>query len=562
MISRREFLHLSAATALALGATAPLHRAAAQQRLRQDDLLRFDAKGQVTLLHMADIHGQLLPVWLREPSLNIGVAADADQLPHITGKALLERYGLAPDSLEAYMLTPVDFEPLSRAYGRVGGLDRVATLIKAIRAERDGRTLLLEGGDSLQGSWGALQTRGGDMARALRHLGVEATVGHWEFTYGEDRVLELAEELGCPFLAANINDAEWDEPVFEPAAMFERGGVQIAVIGQAFPYTPIANPRWMMPNWSFGIREEAVRAQVAAARAAGAGLVVLLSHNGFDLDRAMAQRVEGIDVILTAHTHDVLMQPLQVGNTLLVASGSHGKFLSRLDLDIAGGRIRDYSYRLIPVVSDAIEPDAETTALVEELRAPWAEELGRVVGRTRTTLYRRGNLNGTWDDVILDAIMTRRDAEIGLSPGFRWGPALPAGQDIRMDDIYSQTAITYPEVYRSEMTGEQIKTILEDVADNLFHPDPYYRQGGDMVRVGGLGFTIDPTREMGRRIADLVRLPSDEPLEASKTYTVAGWASVNEGTEGPPAWELLAEHIREAGELAPEAPEAIRFTGI
>jgi sulfur-oxidizing protein SoxB len=384
---------------------------------------------------------------------------------------------------------------------------------------------------------------------------------HWEFTYGTDRVEELIEQLDFPFLAGNVRDNEWDEQVFKAMEIFERGGLKIAVIGQAFPYTPIANPRYLIPSWSFGIQEKILQARVRTAREEGADLVVLLSHNGFDVDRKLATRVEGIDVILTGHTHDAIPVVLEIGQTLLVASGSHGKFLSRLDLDIRDGRVADYRYRLIPVFSDAIQPDPEMAGVIAEIRGPHEAEMTRVLGHTETLLYRRGNFNGTFDDLICQALLEERDAEIALSPGFRWGASLLPGQAITVDDLYSQTAITYPNVYRTEFTGAFLKEVLEDVADNLFNPDPYYQQGGDMVRVGGLSYTIDVGKPIGQRISDMVHLKSGAPIEADRSYVVAGWASVNEGTEGPPVYDLVARHIENKKVVRVEENRSIKIVG-
>jgi S-sulfosulfanyl-L-cysteine sulfohydrolase len=540
MLTRRDLLQISLAAA-GLGVSS---RAMAQQRLTQEDLLRFEPVGQLTLIHIADLHAQLMPIHFREPSWNIGVGEARGQPPHLTGADLLQRYGLASGSAAAHALTDQDFTALARTYGRMGGLDRVATIVKAIRAERPGRTLLLDGGDTWQGSYTSLQTRGEDMVRAMQPLSIDAMTAHWEFTYGEARVKELAARLGFPFLATNVRDTTWNEDVFPAQAIFERSGLRIGVIGQAFPYTPIANPRYLIPEWSFGIQEETLRARVTKLREDGVDLVVLLSHNGFDVDRKLAARVDGIDVILTAHTHDALPEPLRVNRTLLIASGSHGKFVSRLDLDVKNREIAGFHYRLIPIFADAIAPDPEMAALVAALRAPYEGELNRVLGRTETLLYRRGNLAGTVDDLICDALLTERDAEIALSPGFRWGTTLLPGQDIRAEDVYAQTAITYPGVYRQEFTGAFLKEILEDVADNLFNPDPYYQQGGDMVRTGGLSFTIDVTAGMGQRIADLRATRTGELIAADKSYVVAGWASVNEGVDGQPVWELVMRHIQ------------------
>lgn len=559
MISRRDFVQLAAATAALL--PAGWTRALAQQQLTQADLMRFEPLGNVTLVHIADIHAQLLPVLFREPSVNLGVGEVKGLVPHVTGRALLDLYRIPAGSAAAYALSSEDFVALAKTYGRIGGLDRIATILKSIRAERSGRMLFLDGGDTWQNSYTSLQSKGQDMLDCMALLKPDAMTGHWEFTLGEARVKELVKKLGFPFLAQNIRDTEWEEPAFEASATYERGGVKVAVIGQALPYTPIANPRWMIPNWTFGIREEDLQKRVDSARAEGAQLVVLLSHNGFDLDRKLASRVKGIDVILTAHTQDALPDVVKVGKTLLVASGSHGKFVSRLDLDVRGGEIKDYRYRLIPVFADAIASDAEMAAKIRAVRAPYEKMLGEKIGRTETLLYRRGNFNGTLDDVICEAMLAERDAEIALSPGFRWGNSLLPSQDITRDDIYNATAITYPACYRITMSGARVKEVLEDVADNLFNPDPYYQQGGDMVRVGGLSYTIDIGKPMGSRISDLTLHRSGKLLEADKNYVVAGWASVNEGTEGPPIWDVVMNFIQRKGVVAPKEAGHVRVMG-
>jgi sulfur-oxidizing protein SoxB len=559
MISRRDFVQLAAATAAILpgGWT----RALAQQRLTQADLLRFEPLGNVTLVHVTDIHGQLLPVLFREPSANLGVGESKGLVPHLTGRALLDHYKIAPGSAAAYALSSDDFVALARSYGRIGGLDRAATVLKAIRAERGERVLFLDGGDTWQNSYTSLQTRGQDMVDCMALLRPDAMTGHWEFTLGEQRVKEIVDGLSFPFLAQNIRDTEWQEPAFKASATYERGGVKVAVIGQALPYTPIANPRWMIPNWSFGIREEDLQKQVDAAREGGAQLVVLLSHNGFDLDRKLASRVRGIDVILCGHTHDALPDVVTVGTTLLVASGSHGKFVSRLDLDVRDGGVKGYRYRLIPLFADAIAPDPEMTEKIRGVRAPHEKMLTQKIGRTETLLYRRGNFNGTLDDLICEAMLAERDAEIALSPGFRWGNSLLPGQDITREDIYNATAITYPACYRVTMRGARVKEVLEDVADNLFNPDPYYQQGGDMVRAGGISYAIDVDKPMGSRISALTQRASGRPLEPDKDYIVAGWASVNEGTEGPPIWDVVMKHIEQKGVVAPVEPDRVRVIG-
>ena len=562
MISRRDFVTAAASAAALLGSgPGQLGRVAAQGKLTQADLLRFDPVGNVTLIHLTDLHGQLMPLHFREPSINIGVGEAKGLVPHITGDQFLNAYKIAPKSALAHALTYGDYEALATVYGRMGGLDRIATIIKAIRAERAGKTLLLDGGDTWTNSWTSLQTKGQDMVDAMALLKPDAMTGHWEFTLGEARVKEIVDKLGFPFLAQNIRDKEFEDPVFPAQAMFERGGVKIAVIGQALPFTPIANPSWMIPKWTFGIRENEMRKEVETARAAGADLVVLLSHNGFDLDRKLVQNVPGIDVVLTGHTHDAVPEVTRVGKTLLVASGCHGKFVSRLDLDVEGKTIKNFRYRLIPIFADAITPDADTAAVIAKHRAPYAKDLSRVLCKTDALLYRRGNFNGTLDNVICDAILEQRDAEIALSPGIRWGTSILAGQDITFEDLTNATAMSYPACYRMKMTGGRLKEILEDVADNIFNPDPYYQQGGDMVRTGGLGYTIDIAQRAGNRISAMTHLKSGAAIDPAKDYIVSGWASVNQGTEGPPIWDVVAKHIEAKKVISVRDSSAVKIIG-
>ena len=562
MISRRDFLQATVAASALWGASGVGNwsRLAAQQVLTQDKLLEFDDYGNVTLIHITDIHAQLKPVWFREPEINLGVGAAKGQPPHVTGADFLKMFNIATGTPEAYALTYEDFVALAQTYGRMGGLDRCATVIKAIRAARPD-ALLLDGGDTWQGSLTAERTKGQDMVNVMNALKPDAMTSHWEFTLGIDRVTEIVETLPFPFLGANIFDAEWDEPAYDPYKMFEVGGATVAVIGQAFPYLPIANPKWMFPNLSFGVREERMAEVVQEVRDAGADLVVVLSHNGFDVDRKMAAQVEGIDVILTGHTHDALPEPVLVGKTILIASGSNGKFISRVDLDVQNGQMMGFRHKLIPIFSDVIAPDAEVTALIEAERAPFKADLEEVLGTTDSLLYRRGNFNGTWDDLICNALIDEHEADIALSPGFRWGPSLLPGENITREDLMNATAMSYPAAYKTEMTGEMLHTVLEDVADNLFNPDPYYQQGGDMVRVGGMGYRIDIARPQGERITEMTMLKTGEKVVPAKSYTIAGWASVNEGTEGPAIWDLVESWIRKQGSVTVDPNTSVQVVG-
>jgi len=560
MISRRDFLQATVATSAIYGAGG-FTRAAAQQTLSQDKLLEFNTTGNVTLIHITDIHGQLKPVYFREPEINLGIGAVNGLPPHVTGKDFLKLFDMTPGTPEAYALTYNDFSALAKTYGRMGGLDRVATVLNSIRSERPD-ALLLDGGDTWQGSYTTYHTQGQDMVNVMNALKPDAMTSHWEFTLGIDRVSEIVDTLDYPFLGANIFDKEWDEPAYEPYKMFERGGVKIAVIGQAFPYMPIANPGWMFPDLSFGVREERMIEVVDEVRELGAELVVLLSHNGFDVDRKLASRVNGIDVILTGHTHDALPEPVLVGSTMLIASGSNGKFVTRLDLDVRDGEVKGFAHKLIPIFSDVIAPDPAVRALIDEQRAPFTNQLSEVLGTTDQELYRRGNFNGTWDDLLCNALIEEREADIALSPGFRWGPSLLPGQDITREDLFNATAMSYPEAYRSEMTGDFLHTILEDVADNLFNPDPYYQQGGDMVRVGGMGYSIDVSKPQGSRITDMTILKTGKKLEAEKTYQVAGWASVNEETEGPAIWDVAESWIKKQSSVNIDPNTSVKVTGI
>jgi len=564
MFSRRDFLQVGMATSAIYGASGfgSFSKLAAQQKLSQDDLLQFDTYGNVSLIHITDIHAQLKPIFFREPEINLGVGSALGQVPHITGANFRKMYGIDDGSPSHYALTHNDFSALAREYGRVGGLDRVATVVKAIRADRPD-AILLDGGDTWHGSYTCHHTQGQDMVNVMNALNTEAMTFHWEFTLGSDRVHEIIDTLPFPALGQNIFDAEWDEPAeyFKPYTFFERGGSKIAVIGQAFPYMPIANPSWMFPEYSFGIRDENMQAMVDEVRGLGADLVVVLSHNGFDVDKKMAGIVTGIDIILSGHTHDALPEPVLVNNTVIVASGSNGKFVSRIDLDVRKGQMMGFKHKLIPIFSDVITPDPDMAALIDRERAPYIDQLSEVIGQSESLLYRRGNFNGTWDDLICQALIEEREADISMSPGVRWGPSILPGQDITREDIWNVTSMSYGKVYRTEMTGEFIHIILEDVADNLFNPDPYYQQGGDMVRIGGMGYRIDINKPQGERITELTLLKTGEKIDPSKTYVVAGWASVNEGTEGPQVWDLVENYIRRNGIVKVNPNNSVQVIG-
>jgi sulfur-oxidizing protein SoxB len=557
-LSRREFLQALAAAA---AAGLPLDTQAAGE----DKLYDFPRFGNLSLLHFTDCHAQLLPVYFREPSANIGVASSMNRPPHVVGEPLLKMFRLRPGSREAYAFSHLDFAAAARRYGKLGGFAHLAALVKKLRAERPA-TLLLDGGDTWQGSATSLWTRGQDMIEAQKLLGVDLMTGHWEFTYGGERVKEVAEKDFAgriEFLAQNIETGDFGDPVFKPYTLRSLAGVPVAVIGQAFPYTPIAHPRRFVADWRFGIEEKRLQGVVEEARGKGAAVVILLSHNGMDVDIKLASRVTGIDAILGGHTHDAVPVPIPVrnrtGKTLVTNAGSNGKFLAVLDLEVRGSKVSGYRYRLLPVFSNLLPADPDMAKLIEAQRAPYAAKLSEELARTEALLYRRGNFNGSFDQLILDALMEAKGAEIAFSPGFRWGTSLLPGEAITLEQVMNLTAITYPETVVSELTGAAIKTLMEDICDNLFHPDPYYQQGGDMVRVGGMSYSCTPGNRIGARIGDM-RLRG-RPIEADKTYKVASWAPVADGAAGEPMWELLARYLRDKKVVSPRRLELPRLIG-
>ena len=557
-MNRREFLEvLSVAAACGGLLRADGARAAAS-------LYEFAAFGNVRLLHFTDCHAQLEPVYFREASTDIGAGAEAGRIPHRVGNAWLEAARARRGGALAYAFTALDFEAQAHRYGRVGGFAALATLVKRLRAGARA-SLLLDGGDSWQGSATALWSRGQDMVDAAKLLGVDAMTGHWEFTYGAERIDAFARSNEIAWIAHNVRTKDFDEPVFAPFVIREVGGAAVAIIGQAFPYVPIAHPPRFVPAWTFGIQERNLQLQVDAARAAGAAAVILLSHNGLDADLKLATRVGGIDAILGGHTHDALPSGRLVtspsGRTLVTNAGSHGKFLGVLDLDVRGRRLRDVRYRLLPVFADLLAPDPAMRDLVERIHAPHRERLAAPLAVAASTLYRRGNFGGSMDQVILDALRAVEDAPIALSPGFRWGPTLLAGDTITRGDVYAQTGITYPQVHVREMTGAQIRAALEDVCDNLFNPDPYLQQGGDMVRVSGLQYACAPRARMGERIRDL-RI-GDVPLDADRRYKVAGWAPVGDAApEARPIWDVVEAYLLSRKTIRVGRIEAPRLVGV
>jgi len=567
--SRRDFLKLSGTAALL-----PWPRASrAADVASLYDLPRF---GNARILHLTDTHAQLRPVYFREPSVNIGIGAMAGQPPHLVAKAFLDRFGISADSAEAYAFTSLDFEKSAPRFGRLGGFAHLKTLIDRLRSDvGDGNAMLVDGGDLWQGTGQANAALGADMVEAANLLGIEAMTGHWEFTYGEAALRDNLGRFKGEFLAQNVflteeaafNDAKAFDPasgrVFKPATIREIGDQRIAVIGQAFPYVPIAHPKRFTPDWTFGIHDEELQKLVQGMRDNDkVDAVILLSHNGMDVDLKLASRVSGIDVILGGHTHDAVPQPIAVrnaaGTTLVTNAGCNGKFLAVLDLELAKGKVSGTRYRLLPVFSELLKPDPAMAALIEKMRAPhgaWSDK----IATSDRLLYRRGNFSGPMDQLICDALRSELGAEIALSPGFRWGATALSGDALTMEDVLAETAITYPETYVQDMSGADIKAVLEDVCDNLFNPDPYYQQGGDMVRTGGLTYTCRPTESAGRRISEL-RLDSGALVEANKRYKVAGWASVN-AQAGKPVWDVFAKYLR-LGKTAPSRGSGVSLEGV
>ena len=570
-IRRRDFLNLAGAAALS-GVLPRVARGA--DSVSVYDLERF---GYARILHMTDTHAQLLPVYFREPSINLGLGAMQGRPPHLVGRAFLDRFAIRSDSADAYAFTCLDFEKSAPRFGKLGGFAHLKTLVDHLRSDAgSGRSLLLDGGDLWQGSGLANAMQGADMVEAANLLGIEAMTGHWEFTYGEKALRSNLERFKGEFLAQNVyltheaafNDAKAFDAasgrVFKPATIKELGGHRVAVIGQAFPYVPIAHPKRFTPDWTFGIRDDELQKLVTTLRTNDkVDAVVLLSHNGMDVDLKLAGRVSGIDVILGGHTHDAVPQPIPVtnagGTTLVTNAGSNGKFLGVLDLELAKGKVSGVRYRLLPVYSELLKPDAAMQALIEKMREPHAAAYAEKIATADRLLYRRGNFSGTVDQLICDALRRELDAEIALSPGFRWGLSVLPGQPLTMEDVLSETAITYPETYRQSMTGSQIKDILEDVCDNLFNADPYYQQGGDMVRVGGLAYTCTPAEDVGHRISEL-KLDNGRAIDARKSYKVAGWASVNE-QRGAPVWDVLAKHLR-SGKISDRRGDGVTLRGV
>ena len=564
-IGRRDFMQILA-IASAAGMTLEHRDVLAAQAGASERIYDLPPFGNLSFMHFTDCHAQLMPIYFREPNVNVGIAGSLGKAPHLVGEALLKEFAIAPGSAKAHAFTYLDFDKAAQTYGKVGGFAHLATLVKQVRASRP-QALLLDGGDTWQGSATALWTNGQDMVDACKLLGVDMMSAHWEFTLGAKRVQEIVEKDfkgKIAFLAQNIKTADFGDPVFEPYAMRQMNGVQVAVIGQAFPYTPIANPRYLVPDWSFGIQDENMQKVVDEARAKGAKVVVVLSHNGMDVDLKMASRVSGVDAILGGHTHDGVPSPVVVknrgGQTLVTNAGSNSKFLGVLDFDVRNGRVQDFRYKLMPVFSNLLPADKEMQAHIEKVRAPYADKLNETLAVSEGLLYRRGNFNGTWDQLIVDALMDVKDADLAFSPGFRWGTSLLPGQKITRELMMDQLAITYPYTTLTDMSGETIKTILEDVCDNLFNPDPYYQQGGDMVRVGGLQYTCAPGEKAGSRISDM-RLKG-KPIEAGKTYKVAGWAPVAEGAKGEPIWEVVEKYLRNQKVIKPPVLNQPKLVGV
>ena len=578
-LGRREFMYMMAA----LGST-PIF-ANSHMRLSPEggikDYYKLKPFGNARILHMTDTHAQLVPVHFREPSVNIGLFGNKNVPPHVVGKHFLDYFHIKNNDRLTYAFTCVDFEKNAKAIGKVGGFANLKTIVDALRGEfGKEKTLFLDGGDTWQGSWTSLQTRGKDMVGALNLLGVDVCTGHWEFTYQAKEILENVKALDADFIAQNVFVKEdalmdgspaYDEDtgrLFKPYVMKKLGKANVAVIGQAFPYTTIANPKRFIPDWTFGIKADEMQEVVdGIKKKEKPDAIIVISHNGYDVDKKMAQVVSGIDFIMGGHTHDGVPEATPVKNkggvTHVCNAGSNGKFLNVLDLDIKDGKIADFKFTLLPIFPDVVPEDKEMKAYIEKVRSPFKKDLERVVATTDVTLFRRGNFNGSFDQIICDALRHVKGADVSLSPGFRWGTSVMAGDKITFEDLATQTAMTYPETYLKELNGKNIKDILEDVADNLFNADPFYQQGGDMVRTGGLSYRIDPTQKMGKRISN-VTMQDGKPLDAKKTYKVAGWSTVNSKAAGEPVWETVENYLKNVKhikDLKVDTPEIVGLKG-
>ena len=571
-MNRREFLAVLAKTWIVASASG----CTTFRSARPGDLYRLPAFGQARILHITDTHAQLNPVYFREPNVNLGIGPAHGKFPQRVGQNLLDVIqGLNP--LEMHALTYLDFSEAAERYGKIGGFSHLATLLKELRGSVPD-SLLLDGGDTWQGSGTALWTRGQDMVGACNLLGVDVMTGHWEFTYQEDVVLRNVEAFNGDFVAQNIKATEdalfegvpvFDEDsghVFPPYVVKIVNGKRIAVIGQAFPYTPIANPSRFIPNWTFGIQEQDLDELVGEIRRTQQpDAVILLSHNGMDVDLKLASRVSGVDFIMGGHTHDGVPVPIEIKNpggvTVVTNAGSNGKFVSVLDLDFGHSGLSGYRYRLLPVFANLLAADPDMQKYIDAVRAPYVDVLNEELAVADTLLYRRGNFNGTFDQLICNALMQELDAEIALSPGFRWGTSVLPGDPITMERLLDQTCMTYPETYVREMQGSEIKHIMESVADNLFNADPYYQQGGDMVRTGGLSYSCTPAASMGNRISEM-KLRNGHSIADSKSYKVAGWATVRAKAPGKPVWDVVADYLRDRQTIRLELIETPVLKGV
>jgi sulfur-oxidizing protein SoxB len=584
-LSRREFVYM-----MAVLGSAPVfansHTRMVETTKNLEDYYKLKPYGNVRLMHMTDSHAQLLPVYFREPSVNLGFHGNYGKPPHIVGEKLLDYYGIKGNKRLEYAYSMVNFEKHAKAMGRTGGFAQIKTVVDFLRNSFGAdKSLLLDGGDTWQGSWTALQTRGKDMVGAMNLLGVDVAVGHWEFTYNAQEVLDNVKELKAEFLAQNVKvkeDALFNETeiaqqaydqdngyAFKPYTIKEIGGARIAIIGQAFPYTTIANPQRFIEDWTFSINDEGMQELVDEVREEEKpDAVIVLSHNGYDTDKKMAEVVTGIDFIMGGHTHDGVPEAYPVKNengvTYVCNAGSNGKFLNVLDLDVKDGKIVGHKFTLLPIFSDLIPEDPAMKKYIEDVRAPFKKDLDRVIATTEQTLFRRGNFNGSWDQIICDALIDVKGADISLSPGFRWGTSVMPGQDITFDDLATQTAMTYPETYARDISGKDIKLILEDVADNLFNEDPFYQQGGDMVRTGGISYKINPTAKMGERISEITLTKTGQKLDANKSYKVAGWSTVGAKSPGEPVWETVEtylQNVKHIANLKVDTPDIVGIKG-
>lgn len=407
------------------------------------------------------------------------------------------------------------FEGSDSNYIRAGGYPRISAYINKVRKEKDNKVVVLDGGDTFHGTLPVVDSKGMILTSYLNEMKIDAMTAHWEFAYGPKHFSSLLNALNYPMLAINCYDKTTDKLVFDPYLIKEVNGLKIGIIGIAATIIDKTMPQHFAEGLYFSLGNEELPGYIAELKDQDVDLVILLSHLGFPQEVKLAQEVDGIDVLLSAHTHNRVYEPALVNDTIIFQSGCHGSFLGHLDLVVENKKIVDYKHQLV-VLDESLDEDLDMKAAIEKDLEPYKEQLNKIVGRTGTDLNRSTVFESTMDNLLLQSMIDISGAELAFSNGWRYGAPIPKG-DIRENDLWNMIPVN-PPLSKVKLKGQEVWDMMEENLERTFSIDPYQQMGGYVKRVLGMNLYCKIENPYGERVQQI--FVQGQALEKDRVYHV------------------------------------------